>query len=58
MVRIAQITDTHLLADKEDAMRGVQTWYSLKKVLEVAKETEPELILLTGDLAHNGEYEA
>ena len=58
MVRIAQITDTHLLANKEDAMRGVQTWYSLKKVLEVAKKAEPELILLTGDLAHNGEYEA
>ncbi|AFY40484.1 metallophosphoesterase [[Leptolyngbya] sp. PCC 7376] len=58
MVRIAQITDTHLLAHKEDDMRGVQTWYSLKKVLETAKKAEPELILLTGDLAHDGEYEA
>ncbi|OKH18322.1 metallophosphoesterase [[Limnothrix rosea] IAM M-220] len=58
MVKIAQITDTHLLADKEDAMRGVQTWYSLEKVLKTVKKVVPELILLTGDLAHNGEKAA
>ena len=58
MVRIAQITDTHLLAHREADMRGVQTWYSLKEVLAAAKKAEPELLLLTGDLAHDGEYEA
>lgn len=58
MVRLAQITDTHLLADHEDNMRGVKTFYSLKKVLAKVKKHNPELLLLTGDLAHNGEKEA
>lgn len=58
MVKIAQITDTHLLADPEDNMRGVKTWYSLKKVLKTVQSHHPEFLLLTGDLAHNGEKEA
>jgi Icc protein len=58
MTLIAQITDTHLLADPEAEMRGVKTWYSLKKVLAVVQNHQPDLLLLTGDLAHEGEKEA
>ncbi|MGB2923749.1 MAG: metallophosphoesterase [Limnothrix sp.] len=58
MVRIAQITDTHLLADPEAEMREVKTWYSLQKVLATVQAFKPEIIILTGDLAHEGEKEA
>lgn len=58
MVRIAQITDTHLLTDKEAEMRGIKTWYSLAKVLEQVKQQQPDYLLLTGDLADEGEAAA
>ena len=58
MVKIAQITDTHLLADREDDMRGVKTWYSLRKVLGEVRKCNPDLLILTGDLTHEGEKEA
>lgn len=58
MVRIAQITDTHLLANIEDDMRGVKTWYSLQKVLAEVQEYQPDCLIFTGDLAHEGEQEA
>lgn len=58
MIRVAQVTDTHLLADPEARLRGVVTQSTLRTVLaEVARE-RPDLILLTGDLADLGEPEA
>lgn len=54
-VKLAQVTDTHLLTDREATMRGVATWHSLRRVLACVAEQQPDGILLTGDLAHHGE---
>ncbi|TAF57527.1 MAG: phosphodiesterase [Oscillatoriales cyanobacterium] len=54
-VKLAQITDTHLLTDREATMRGVATWHSLHRVLDCVAERQPDALLLTGDLAHNGD---
>ena len=54
-VKLAQVTDTHLLTDREATMRGVATWHSLRRVLACVAEKQPDAILLTGDLAHNGD---
>lgn len=36
-------------------MRGVATWHSLRRVLACVAEKQPDVMLLTGDLAHNGD---
>ncbi|NJN72072.1 MAG: phosphodiesterase [Limnothrix sp. RL_2_0] len=58
MVLIAQITDTHILADQEAEMREVKTWHSLEKVLAEVKKHQPAALIFTGDIAHEGEKEA
>jgi Icc protein len=57
-VKLAQITDTHLLSDREATMRGVATWHSLRRVLACVADQQPDAILLTGDLAHEGDPDA
>lgn len=57
-IRVAQVTDTHLMKDREAQLRGVPTWHSLKAVLAEVAQTQPDLVLLTGDLADLGEPEA
>ena len=54
-VKIAQITDTHLFPDRKTMSRGVATWYSLRAVLEHVAAKQPEALLLTGDLANDGD---
>jgi 3',5'-cyclic-AMP phosphodiesterase len=60
MLRIIQITDTHLLADKHGLLRGHDTDRSLRSVLDhVAQHAAPfDLVLVTGDLAHQAEPNA
>ncbi|OAB61039.1 hypothetical protein AY599_15410 [Leptolyngbya valderiana BDU 20041] len=58
VTKIAQITDTHLFADPDTLMRGVAPWHSLKAILERVKLENPDAILLTGDLAENGDAKA
>ena len=36
-------------------MRGVATWHSLRAVLDRVAEKQPDALLLTGDLAHDGD---
>lgn len=50
-IRIAQVTDTHLMEDREAQLRGVPTWHSLKAVLAAVTAAAPDVLLLTGDLA-------
>lgn len=57
-VTIAQITDTHLLAQRHRFLRGIAPWHSLQAVLQQAVATNPDLLLLTGDLADSGEAAA
>ncbi len=55
-IRIQQFTDTHLHADSGKELYGLDTERSLRQVLAKAREAAPapDLILLTGDLVHDG----
>ncbi len=55
-IRILQFTDTHLHADPGRELYGVNTDQSLSHVLDKSAEEHPapDLILLTGDLVHDG----
>ena len=55
---LAQITDTHLLAQTTAELRGCNTWHSFKTVLQEVVQCNPDGLLLTGDLAEQGESEA
>jgi 3',5'-cyclic-AMP phosphodiesterase len=55
-MNIIQITDCHLFADANTTMAGVNTEQSLLKVLQAISENEsPDLVLVTGDMAHDEE---
>ena len=44
-VRILQITDTHLFAQKHEALLGVNTWESYQAVLEAIRPHQHEFDL-------------
>jgi Icc protein len=51
---VIQITDTHLFADVDERMRGIDTFASLQWVLDAIGANEsPDLLLATGDLAQD-----
>ncbi len=52
---VAQITDTHLFAEFESEVFGVQTNNSLQAVVEKLKalQPQPDILLLTGDLSQD-----
>ncbi|MFG7479147.1 3',5'-cyclic-AMP phosphodiesterase, partial [Enterobacter hormaechei] len=54
-VRILQITDTHLFAEKHETLLGVNTWESYQAVLDAihAEKRPCDLIVATGDLAQD-----
>ncbi len=56
---IAQITDTHLCADPYGRLMGLDTRQCLEQVIELTLSTRaPELVIASGDLAHDGSPEA
>jgi Icc protein len=58
-VKILHITDTHLYGDQTKSLAGVNTEHSLSRILQLArKKVLPvDLVLLTGDLVHDGSEE-
>lgn len=53
-VRILQLTDTHLFADRHGLLHGVNTRESLQRVLQTtAQRPRADLVLVTGDLVHD-----
>ncbi|MBQ4756334.1 3',5'-cyclic-AMP phosphodiesterase, partial [Escherichia coli] len=54
-VRILQITDTHLFAEKHETLLGINTWDSYQAVLSAihASQRPCDLIVATGDLAQD-----
>lgn len=54
-VRVLQITDTHLFAEKDETLLGVNTWASYHAVLQAihASAREVDLVVATGDLAQD-----
>ena len=59
-LRVLQITDTHLFAAEDATLLGVDTAASLRHVCAYALERHgaPDLVLATGDIAHEGEAQA
>lgn len=56
---IVQITDTHIGADAEKLLAGVDTRASLSHVIAAASAgPDPDLLLLTGDLSDDGSRQA
>ena len=56
VVRIVQITDTHLNAAAEGHLLGMQTLHSLQCVLDLVclEPVSPHAMLMTGDLSQDG----
>lgn len=60
VVRIVQITDTHLNAATEGHLLGMQTLHSLQCVLDLMGQepTAPHAMLMTGDLSQDGSVQS
>lgn len=52
-IKIAQISDSHLLKDPDENIQGVNPYQRLSRVLNHIKESHYDLILFTGDVANN-----
>ena len=59
-LRILQLTDPHLFADRDEALRDTVTWQSLSAAIEHyrASTWEADLVYLTGDLVQDDSREA
>lgn len=51
---LLQLTDSHLVSDPDGTLMGVPLRDSLRDVIDVARSEEPDLVLVTGDLSHDG----
>ena len=62
VLTVIQITDTHLFANKRMQLMGINTTDSFNAVMDTVKQylkqDKPDLICLTGDLAHDCTYDA
>ncbi len=58
VLRIAQITDTHLHADPEGRLLGLNTRACLEQVVALATRRQPQLTVVTGDLTHDASPQA
>jgi Icc protein len=58
VLRIAQITDTHLYADPAEKLLGLNTHDCLQQVIDLASQHTPQLVVATGDLTHDGSASA
>src|SRR5690349_10222369 len=59
-LRIIQISDMHLFGDRKGVLLGVNTNDSFQAVVDLIlpEKNNLDLILLTGDLAQDGSFEA
>jgi Icc protein len=60
VVRLVQITDTHLCRQRGGTLLGLDTDFSLNHVIELvlARHTELDMALATGDISDNGSEQA
>ena len=56
VIKVLQITDTHLFADSSGCLLGLNTEQSLEAVIAKIRENDlpADMILATGDLVHDG----
>ena len=59
-LRVVQLSDCHLFADTHGKLLGLNTQFSLEKVLELIhrEQPNPDLILATGDLSQDASFES
>jgi Icc protein len=59
-IRVVQLSDSHLFADREGKLLGLNTQYSLELVLDRVREEQPDMdvILATGDLSQDASYDS
>jgi len=57
-ITLVQLTDTHLLAQPQAELRGCIPWHTLQAVLTQLASHRPDGVLLTGDLADQGDAAA
>jgi Icc protein len=57
-LRIIQISDCHVSADPDALYRGQSADANLQKVLHLARQWNPALVLLTGDVSEDGSQES
>lgn len=60
-VEVVQLSDPHFLASETEAVLGVPPRESLRYVVDAARREDPDVVLVTGDLSHDGtpaSYEA
>lgn len=55
-IKMVQITDPHIFAEADDRFEGVDTKATLQTVIQAINDLQqqPDLILATGDLVHDG----
>lgn len=53
---LVQLTDSHLFADEQGRLLGLETRHSLQRVIDLALAEQPgiDLVLATGDLSQDG----
>lgn len=56
--KIVQLTDSHLLADEQALFHDMNVNESFLKCLSLAETLKPDLLLLTGDVAEDGEIKS
>ncbi|MCP4408313.1 MAG: 3',5'-cyclic-AMP phosphodiesterase [Gammaproteobacteria bacterium] len=59
VLRVLQITDTHLFRDRNGRLLHMNTWESFERTLDLAitRHWPADLVLTTGDLVHDGSDE-
>ncbi|MFJ1339648.1 3',5'-cyclic-AMP phosphodiesterase [Pseudomonas caricapapayae] len=59
-VHLVQLTDSHLFADPQGTLLGMNTRESLQRVIEKVREEQPriDVLLATGDLSQDGSEES
>lgn len=59
MLKIIHITDLHLLGDESGKIYGLNPFISFQKIAEaIGKIKDADCVIITGDIANNGEYQA
>jgi 3',5'-cyclic AMP phosphodiesterase CpdA len=59
-MKIIQLSDTHILSDKNSKLFGINTYIMLEKALKSIKENhlDADFLVITGDLTQDGEYKS
>jgi Icc protein len=60
MRTLVHLSDTHILPTDADRLQGVDTLQNVRDVLEIVVDSglRPDALVVSGDLANNGELES